>query len=142
MSSARRWREAMRKRQDVELCSPVGAECSTRALPWAADDLASTGLLPVVRACACHGALPRNRGKAQYLRDRKPTPSLCFCDPGATGLRFRPGGHSAVKPSTSVGICASKAALCATGHARISCDANAVLDRLLQSMGVRFSGSV
>src|SRR5258708_16030593 len=25
---------------------------------------------------------------------------------------------------------------------RISCDANAVLDRLLQSMGVRFSGSV
>src|SRR5258708_15513519 len=33
------------------------------------------------------GVLPRNRGKAQYLRDRKPTPSLCFCDPGATRLR-------------------------------------------------------
>src|SRR5216683_5452282 len=87
------------------------------------------------------GVLPRNRGKAQYLRDRKPTPSLCFCDPGATRLRPGPGGHSAVKPSTSVGICASKAALCATGHARTSCDANAVHDRLLQSMRVRFSDS-
>src|SRR5260370_41388634 len=34
-----------------------------------------------------------------------------------------------------------KAALCATGHARTSCDANAVHDRLLQSMRVRFSDS-
>src|SRR5260370_23475706 len=85
-----------------------------------------------LQVCA-QGVLPRNRGKAQYLRDRKPTPSLCFCDPGATRLRPGPGGHSAVKPtaplsgrhphdarelrleswrSTLVGICASKAALC------------------------------
>jgi hypothetical protein len=57
----------------------------------------SRGLLPVVRACARQGVLPRNRGKAQYLRDRKPTPSLCFCDPGATRLRPGPGGHSAME---------------------------------------------
>src|SRR5258706_13162595 len=43
--------------------------------------------------------------------------------------------------STSVGICASKAALCATGHARTAADTNAVHDRLLQSMRVRFSDS-
>src|SRR5260370_558502 len=57
----------------------------------------SRGLLPVVRACARQGVLPRNRGKAQYLRDRKPTPSLCFSDPGATRRRPGPGGHSAVE---------------------------------------------
>src|SRR5258705_6764076 len=51
-----------------------------------------------LHVCA-QGVLPRNRGKAQYLRDRKPTPSLCFCDPGATRLRPGPGGHSAVKPA-------------------------------------------
>src|SRR5258707_12647418 len=43
--------------------------------------------------------------------------------------------------STSVGICASKAALCATGRARTAADTNAVHDRLLQSMRVRFSDS-
>src|SRR5260370_16649885 len=36
--------------------------------------------------------------------------------------------------STSVEICASKAALCATGRARTPADTNAVHDRLLQSM--------
>src|SRR6266404_1962574 len=43
--------------------------------------------------------------------------------------------------STSVEICASKAALCATGSARTAADTNAVHDRLLQSMCVRFSDS-
>src|SRR5258705_12166884 len=43
--------------------------------------------------------------------------------------------------STSVGICASNAALCATGRARTAADTNAVHDRLLQSMRVRFSDS-
>jgi hypothetical protein len=38
--------------------------------------------------------------------------------------------------------CASAAAFCATRHARTSCDANAVPDRSVQSMRVRFSGSV
>jgi hypothetical protein len=38
-------------------------------------------------------------------------------------------------------ICASKAALCATGRARTAADTNAVHDRLLQSMRVRFSDS-
>src|SRR6266436_6050609 len=33
-------------------------------------DLLAPRGLPVVRACARHGVLPRNRGKAQYLRDR------------------------------------------------------------------------
>ena len=33
------------------------------------------------------------------------------------------------------------AALCSTGRAQTSCDTNAVLDRLLQSMHVRFSRS-
>src|SRR5712671_6958113 len=42
---------------------------------------------------------------------------------------------------TLVGICASKAALCATGRARTAADTNAVQDRLLQSMRVRFSDS-
>src|SRR6266436_3888498 len=95
-------------------------------------------------------------------RDRLPTPALGFCYPRATSLRFRSGGHPAVKPtaplsrhnphdarelrleswrSTSVEICASKAALCATGRARTAADTNAVHDRLLQSMRVQFSGS-
>src|SRR5258706_13092640 len=43
--------------------------------------------------------------------------------------------------STLVEICASKAALCATGRARTAADTNAVHDRLLQSMRVRFSDS-
>src|SRR5258708_26423397 len=43
--------------------------------------------------------------------------------------------------STSVGICASKEALCATGRARTAADTNAVHARLLQSMRVRFSDS-
>src|SRR6266446_9408608 len=43
--------------------------------------------------------------------------------------------------STLVEICASKAALCATGRARTAADTNAVPDRLLQSMCVRFSDS-
>src|SRR5260370_26886847 len=43
--------------------------------------------------------------------------------------------------STSVGICASKAAFCATGRARTAADTNAVHDRFLQSMRVRFSDS-
>jgi hypothetical protein len=37
--------------------------------------------------------------------------------------------------------CASKAALCATGRARTAADTNAVHDRLLQSMRVRFSNN-
>ena len=44
--------------------------------------------------------------------------------------------------STSVGICASKAALCATGHVRTFRDTNAVLDRSVQSMHVQFLRSV
>ena len=56
------------------------------------------------------------------------------------------GGHDLYKAQTvvdepSVGICASKAALCATGRARTAADTNAVHDRLLQSMRVRFSDS-
>src|SRR5260370_19936045 len=43
--------------------------------------------------------------------------------------------------STLVEIYASKAALCATGRARTAADTNAVHDRLLQSMRVRFSDS-
>src|SRR6266576_743278 len=43
--------------------------------------------------------------------------------------------------STSVGICVSKAALCAIGRVRASCDTNAVPDRFLQSMRVRLPGS-
>src|SRR6266446_6287178 len=43
--------------------------------------------------------------------------------------------------STLVEICASKAALCATGRARTAADTNAVHDRLFQSMRVRFSDS-
>jgi integrase-like protein len=43
--------------------------------------------------------------------------------------------------STLVEICASAAALCATGRARTAADTNAVHDRLLQSMRVRFSDS-
>src|SRR5260221_10474430 len=101
----------------------------------------------------------RNRGKAQYLRDRKPTPSLHFCYPGAAGLRFR---QPAVEPAASLSrttlmmhgapalVLAQhlgrnlrlKAALWATGRARTSCDANAVPDRSVQSMRVQFSGSV
>src|SRR6266481_6980336 len=100
----------------------------------------------------------RNRGKAQYLRDRKPTPSLHFCYPGAAGLRFR---QPAVEPAASLSrttlmmhgapalVLAQhlgrnlrlKAALWATGRARTSCDANAVPDRSVQSMRVRFSNS-
>jgi hypothetical protein len=53
-------------------------------------------------AVSRHGVLPRNRGKAQYLRDRKPTPSLRFSNPGATNLRPGPGGHSAVKPTAAL----------------------------------------
>src|SRR5260370_26504809 len=49
--------------------------------------------------------------------------------------------HGAPALGTSVGICASKAALCATGRARTAADTNAVHDRLLQSMRVRFSDS-
>ena len=48
-----------------------------------------------------------------------------------------PGGHSAVKPAAPL----TKAALCATGRARTAADTNAVHDRLLQSMRVRFSDS-
>jgi hypothetical protein len=44
--------------------------------------------------------------------------------------------------ATAAEICASKAALCATGRARTAADTNAVHDRLLQSMRVRFSDSV
>src|SRR5260370_38760884 len=43
--------------------------------------------------------------------------------------------------STLVESCASKAALCATGRGRTAADTNAVHDRLLQSMRVRFSDS-
>src|SRR5260370_24905518 len=43
--------------------------------------------------------------------------------------------------SSLVEICASKAALCATGRPRTAADTNAVHDRLLQSMRVRFSDS-
>jgi hypothetical protein len=64
--------------------------------------------------------LTRNLRKPRNTAKCLPTPSLHFCYPGATRLRPGPGGHSAVKPSSSVGICASKAALCATGHARQS----------------------
>ena len=48
------------------------------------------------------------------------------------------------RPDASAGMtkfCASKAALCATGRARTAANTNAVHDRLLQSMRVRFSDS-
>src|SRR5260221_14443491 len=51
------------------------------------------------------------------------------------------GTPARVLASTSVEICASKAALCATGRARTAADTNAVHDGLLQSMRVRFSDS-
>src|SRR5260221_14308466 len=115
-----------------------------------------------VRARALWG-LTRNLRKPRNTAKCLPTSSLHFCYPGATGLRFRPGRQPAVEPaaplsrhnphdarelrleswrSTLVEICASKAALCATGHARTTADTNAVHDRLLQSMRVRFSDSV
>src|SRR5258708_4443930 len=121
---------------------------------------------PGIQLHKLHAEVARNRGKAQYLRDRKPTPSLCFCDPDATSLRPGPGGHSAVKPAAPLtrhhphdtrrsgsGLGAaprSEFALqrqpsvrqaCATGRARTAADTNAVHDRLLQSMRVRFLDS-
>jgi hypothetical protein len=50
------------------------------------------------RARALWG-LTRNLRKPRNTAKCLPTPSLHFCYPGATGLRFRPSGHSAVKPA-------------------------------------------
>ena len=51
-----------------------------------------------VRARALWG-LTRNLRKPRNTAKCLPTPSLCFCYPSATSLRFRSGGHPAVKPT-------------------------------------------
>src|SRR5258708_20198517 len=67
-------------------------------------------------------------------------------EPAAPLTRHHP--HDTRRSGSGLGaaprseFCASKAALCATGRARTSCDANAVPDRSVQSMRVQFSGSV
>src|SRR5258708_31900467 len=58
-----------------------------------------------VRETGCTGwgepmpGLTRNLRKPRNTAKCLPTPSLHFCYPGATGLRFRSGGHPAVKPT-------------------------------------------
>ena len=51
-----------------------------------------------VRARALWG-LTRNLRKPRNTAKCLPTPSLHFCYPGATGLRFRPGRQPAVEPA-------------------------------------------
>ena len=51
-----------------------------------------------VRARALWG-LTRNLRKPRNTAKCFPTPSLHFCYPGATGLRFRPGRQPAVEPA-------------------------------------------
>src|SRR5262249_61895281 len=63
---------------------------------------------------------------------------------GSALFRVHPSGCTGLRlgfwRSTSVGICVSKAALCAIGRVRASCDTNAVPDRFLQNMRVPVTG--
>ena len=119
------------------------------------------GDIATCRARALWG-LTRNLRKPRNTAKCLPTPSLHFCYPGATGLRFRPGRQPAVEPTaplsgqhphdardsgSSLGAAPwSKFALQRQPSVRQAAleqlpTTNAVHDRLLQSMRVRFSGS-
>src|SRR6266446_10990878 len=63
------------------------------------DRLASKGLCDYQRIIARIDQPSTRRYRLETLNVTQPTPSLCFCDPGATRLRPGPGGHSAVNPT-------------------------------------------
>src|SRR5467141_2915302 len=79
-----------------------------------------------------HREMPSNAVAALLLSGRNRQRRF----PGTNPHDARSSG-SGLGAAPSVGICASKAALCATGRARTAADTNAVHDRLLQSMRVR-----